>query len=127
MPARLQTHNDLFTLGDQLDRRNLMVRVANEIATGKAPMVLGVHGDWGAGKTSFLCQFERSLSGRSTVVPEAAAQATMYPAVFTVWFEAWRYQNEPNPVVALLHEICRQLPAHEKIKDSLGKGMRDAR
>lgn len=124
MPACLQTHIDLPALEDQLGRRTLLRRVANEIATGKPPMVLGIHGDWGAGKTSFLCQLEQYLSGRCTIIPATAPTAIDYPEVFTVWFEAWRYQNESNPVVALLHEICRQLPAHEKIKESLGKGLR---
>ncbi|MBV8213984.1 MAG: AAA family ATPase [Verrucomicrobia bacterium] len=124
MAARLPTHNDLPTGQDTLGRERLVQRVAREIATGDPPLVFGVHGDWGAGKTSFLCQLEHELTEQCSLFPKAKPRSRVcsdITDVFTVWFEAWRYQYEPSPIVALLHEICRQLPRHKKIYDGLKK------
>ena len=124
MGARLATHSDSPTFEDKLKRGDLVRQIAREIATGTPSQVFGIHGDWGSGKTSFLCQLEHELTGLCSICPEAKAQKRICEEinhVFTVWFEAWRYQNEPTPVVALLHEICRQLPRHEKIKRVLTK------
>jgi ABC-type dipeptide/oligopeptide/nickel transport system ATPase subunit len=126
MVARLPTHNDLPTFEDKLGRETLVQQVALEIATGRPPLVFGIHGDWGSGKTSFLCQLEHELTGECSLYPEAdqpkrSGACEDIEHVFTVWFEAWRYQHEPSPVVALLQEICRQLPKHAKIKEVLKK------
>ena len=123
MSARLPTHNDLPSFECKLGRDELLKQVAHEIAEGTPPLVFGVHGDWGSGKTSFLCQLENELSGRFTLFPEVQRTRLCQEIdnVFAVWFEAWRSQHEPAPAVALLQEICRQLPNHAKVKEVLQK------
>ena len=46
--------NDEPTLADRLGRYAVVKRIGDAIATCDPPLVLGIHGDWGAGKTSFL-------------------------------------------------------------------------
>ena len=124
MVAHMPLHSDLSTFEDKLGRERLVQDVARAIAVGQPPLVFGIHGDWGSGKTSFLCQLEHELTGACTNHPEAKEckrHCEEIDNVFTVWFEAWRYQYEPAPVVALLQEICRQLPKHEKIQQNLKK------
>lgn len=82
--------------------------------------MFGIHGDWGSGKTSFLHQLHWYLSG---VCPESQASEDRIEVpgewvgwkaredITVVWFEAWQYQCEANPIIALLHEIRKQLEA----------------
>jgi predicted KAP-like P-loop ATPase len=93
---------------DRFGRRGLASEIAEVAATADPPLVLGVHGDWGSGKTSFMRQ-----------VQDALAQAGHAERIVTVWFEAWRYQNEPAPLVALLQEMRRSFPPFEKAKSKM--------
>ena len=119
-------HNDEPALLDTLERVPLIEEVGEAVARSTPPQVFGVHGDWGLGKTSFLHQVQWYLTGECPQQPEATtlemkrraraegAAATQrsgqhQAAVQAVWFDAWRYQNEEAPVVALLHEIRAQL------------------
>lgn len=90
-------HSDSPTLDDTLDRQGLVADMSRRAMLCDAPQVLGLHGDWGSGKTSVLLQLkaelEMSFSGAATVV----------------WFEAWRHQNEAAPIVALLHAMRERL------------------
>ena len=111
-------HNDEPTLVDLLDREFLVKEVSEAVATCAPPQVFGVHGDWGLGKTSFLHQVQWYLTGECPPqAPEETQRATTakvpggkyQKTIRTVWFEAWRYQHEEAPVVALLHEMRSQL------------------
>ena len=116
-------HRDDCTIDDRLDRRRLVRTLAEQIAADQAPMVLGLHGDWGSGKTSALKAIQYHLDNREQSATAAdGLEAGLYRAnVFTVWFEAWRYQHEPVPVVALLHAMRRQLSLWNQTKDRTRK------
>jgi hypothetical protein len=107
----LHTHNDEPVVRDFPGREALVRQVAVEIARCNPPQVFGVHGDWGAGKTSFLCAVEKVITGRCRKLADNAAVPPdpVFKDTSVVWFEAWRYQHEPAPVIALLHEMCSQL------------------
>lgn len=114
--------NDEPVLIDELGRNELVHDVARDVAKRPAPLVIGVHGDWGAGKTSFLHQLHWRLSGdcpqQTEEEREQAKQISVLPDashVTVIWFEAWRYQHETAPVVALLQEIRMQLPLVPKL------------
>ncbi len=118
--------NDEPTLIDRLDRTSLVKEVGDFVASTSPPQVFGIHGDWGLGKTSFLYQLQWYLTGdcpqqvesekiklEETNAIEKGAHAKH---VRVVWFEAWRYQYDEVPVVALLQEIRSQLHWSVKIR-----------
>lgn len=116
--------SDAPTLDDVLDRADLAKALALDCLECTPPRVFGVHGDWGAGKTSILrtVQWALSKSCPDAIKPTEEVATRLERVVLqdadtksrVVWFEAWRYQNEPAPVVALLHEIRGQLALHVK-------------
>ena len=127
-------HNDEPALLDTLERGSLIEEVGEAIARCTPPQVFGVHGDWGLGKTSFLHQVQWYLTGDCPQQPEPvtdemkkkakdagadapAQKCGVYKAtVQAVWFDAWRYQNEAAPVVALLHEMRAQLSGQLRLR-----------
>ena len=139
-------HNDEPVLKDTLERGRLIEEVGDAIAHCTPPQVFGVHGDWGLGKTSFLHQVQWYLTGDCPQQPERvircmddkrkAAEArgeaptqrggVHCDAVRTVWFEAWRYQNEAAPVVALLHEMRAQLSWRSRVAGSASRAAKVA-
>ena len=132
-------HNDEPALLDTLERGLLINEVGEAIAHCKPPQVFGVHGDWGLGKTSFLHQVQWYLTGDCPQQPEAvteevkkqapdvenntqAQECGKYRAVVqAVWFDAWRYQNEDAPIVALLHEMRTQLSWGTRVVDAVDR------
>jgi predicted KAP-like P-loop ATPase len=104
-------HRDEFTLQDHLGRRLLIRAIGEVVAKDKPPMVLGLHGDWGSGKSSALRSIRYHLTNDNALGETVAdLDGGLHSGhVVTVWFEAWRYQNEPAPVVALIQEIRRGL------------------
>lgn len=143
----MSTHDDQATLIDSLERVPIVDKLATAVMTCTPPRVYGAHGDWGAGKTSFLHQLHRTLDGIPSrkdwvereerrrnginIKQEAGSHPCRcaFPTqrwsqeedALVVWFEAWRYQHEAAPVVALLHEMRGQLGWLTRAKNEVMK------
>ena len=140
--------NDHPTYADPIGRLDLLKEVGQHIQSCRPPQVVGVFGDWGSGKTSFMRSLQLYLAGVHSR-PDALAITTKqnksqaeekefngikrildaensckgYPVI---WFEAWLYQAEDVPIVALLHEIRRQFSPGSQFWEMLTVGGRTA-
>lgn len=125
-------NNDLPTLDDHLAWQEEIKRLVRRLSQCPTPHVFGIHGDWGSGKTSFMRQLQFALGGE--IINGATVQRNAEAAewqtelrneheknVVTVWFDAWRFQNEPSLVVALLQEMRKQLPTSKAFKARAGE------
>jgi hypothetical protein len=129
-PAKGQLHSDQWTFADDLDHARHVENVATLICECDPPFVLAIHGDWGSGKTSFLQKLRLYLAGERSGIAKANDWGkTLWPKTYrngydeleTIWFEAWRYQFETTPAVALLNEIRAQLTLATKLVGEAGK------
>ena len=132
-------------------RISLVRRLAQDVRRCQPPEVYGIHGDWGSGKTGFLQRLQYELAGEcgqnsegETLLEKEAERAEhekegrkdrrrpsepvwwtdrqlAWKQVVPIWFEAWRYQNEAAPIVALLQEMRSQLSHSSKIMEFIGK------
>ena len=124
-------YNDEPTLLDYLDRKLLIEEVSDAIINCKPPQVFGVHGDWGLGKTSFLHQVQFYLTSdcpqqNQEQINEAlrcnSHESQSENALRAVWFDAWRFQYEDAPVVALLQEMRAQLSWGHQFAKNVKRG-----
>lgn len=92
-PKRGGILNDEATTEDCLDRLRYASALARICETCDTPMVIGIFGGWGAGKTSLMNLIECELA------PDRVA---------SVRFDAWQHQHDENPALSLMHTIVEQ-------------------
>ena len=119
MDANYST-NDAPTLDCQFGNSEFIQNLAEEVRNSPSPKTLSITGCWGSGKTSALAQLYFELTGESPPGYGTARSSSNSP-IKGVWFEAWRYQSEAVPIVALLHAIKNQFSSTEKFIDKAGK------
>ncbi len=75
------------------------------------PVTLGVHGDWGAGKSSILKMTEEALKGE--------------PRTLCLWFNGWVFEGFEDAKTVVLETIVAELkrarPASQKVLDAAKK------
>ncbi len=90
------TLSDEPVMEDALKRYEYVDCLAELARSATPPMVIGVFGEWGSGKTSMLHQVRARLDDDSS-------------GCATVWFDSWLHQYDENPVLPLLHAIVTDL------------------
>ncbi|MEU7713284.1 P-loop NTPase fold protein, partial [Micromonospora chalcea] len=86
--------SDAATLDDKLGYRQFADALAGSIADiddANTPWTVGVYGEWGSGKTSFLMMVRQTLRERH--------------GIEAVWFNAWKYAREEDLWSALMQTI----------------------
>ncbi len=90
--------NDHPSLHDHLGRDGLVTALHRTLRAGPlaTPMVAGVYGGWGSGKTTVMRMLEKRLKDE--------------PKVLTLWFDAWKYgRTEQTLWRALLLRLIEAL------------------
>jgi len=95
---------------------------ANTLATiilskdNKTPLVIGVYGNWGSGKTSLMQIVKTKVEEKRNIKENNQIPSFMHeedPNTFrpckTVWFNAWKYSKEEELWVSLIDAIGREL------------------
>lgn len=107
--------NDQETATDLLHYEAIartVVRFINE--TPDAPVTIGVHGDWGAGKSSVLKMTESAFKGKDRVL--------------CLWFNGWTFEGfeDAKTVVieTIVDELRRSRPTSTKVADAAKKVLR---
>jgi len=76
----------------------------------KTPFCIGIFGEWGSGKTSFMHLLQSRISQDQAV-----------PYVIPVWFNPWRYEKEKHLIIPFLKTIEREIGKYIEDQKGLGK------
>ncbi|MEM7624999.1 MAG: P-loop NTPase fold protein [Planctomycetota bacterium] len=135
-PLTFRLPNDEPVLQDYLGRDIEMLSVVDLVVNGEPPLVIGIQGDWGTGKSS-LMRSVQSLLDRKKRKEYGETEARLYPeevaeglgvanrvdklfresktpsaskidTLPTVWFNPWQHQFEKEPIFPLLDAIRHQ-------------------
>ena len=98
------TWNDHPSLDDHLGRDGLVKALFQTLRAGllATPMVAGVYGGWGSGKTTVMRMLEARLKAE--------------PKVLTLWFDAWKYGRTEQTLwrallLRLIEALAEKLPS----------------
>ena len=98
--------SDNETKLDMLNNRAIAKTVVSLIKDSKkAPISIGIHGDWGAGKSSVLKMIEEEIGKDNSDGVH----------IKCIWFNGWRYQGLEDSKSALMGAIITELEKDETI------------
>ncbi len=99
---------DKPTENDNLSFLKFVLPLATVIATTthkNTPLSIGIYGEWGSGKTSFMKMLDRELRDSYQIEP--------------IWFNAWKYDKEDNLWAALIQKILDESKIQGKLLQRL--------
>ena len=95
--------SDNETKVDLLNNKAIAKTIVSIIKDSKESVSTGVHGDWGAGKSSILAMVEEEVAEVAKKKEEKPFRATC------VHFNGWQHQGFENSKIALMSAIVSQL------------------
>ena len=71
----------------------------------KTPLVIGIYGPWGSGKTTLM----QTVSSHLRKINDEYKDKVHFRNIKTVWFQAWKYKEEEEILAALIEEIFKTM------------------
>ena len=97
--------SDNETRIDRLNNLAIAKTIVSIIKESKESVSVGVHGDWGAGKSSILAMVEDELS----TINESSDNKEKNVEYVAIRFNSWQYQGFEDAKIALMSAIVSQL------------------
>ena len=98
--------------------RTIAELIANK--KNKTPLVIGIYGPWGSGKTTLM---ETVKSYLESDVYEARE---IYRECKTVWFQAWKYDKKDEILAGLIEEILKAIKKDKSSEDRINRNFKKA-
>ncbi len=107
---------------------NTFARLIADPAT-RTPLVIGVSGKWGSGKTTLLRTLQAKLN-ETQALKENLSKVSFandddenknFRRCRTVWFNAWKYADEDELLVALVRVIVQTMADDDAVSQILSK------
>jgi formylglycine-generating enzyme required for sulfatase activity len=117
MKGSHNVHPDTPAVEDQLGFDTYVNTIAEMIGNPSfnTPFCIGIFGDWGVGKTSFMRQLEKELEKVNTP-----------PLPIPIWFNPWRYEKEEHLIIPFLKTIERGIDSYRGKDQSSKQGVIEA-
>ena len=96
--------NDEPAKEDRLNRDQYAEAFARLAETSETPLVIGLYGEWGVGKTSLMKIICEKLNKEKTK---------------SVWFDPWQHQFDESPALSLVHTLVETFEMREEGKKIL--------
>ncbi|TSA11333.1 MAG: hypothetical protein D4R73_04050 [Deltaproteobacteria bacterium] len=121
MAKQLNIRSDIYCEKDLLGFDKYVETLSGMIEDSdfKTPFCIGIFGNWGCGKTSFMHLLESRLK-----------EGNSSPYIIPVWFNPWRYEKEDHLIIPFLktiqHDIEKYIESQKGTKTRLAAGLKRA-
>ncbi len=82
--------------------KTLLDLIAN--SDNETPFVIGIYGEWGSGKTTLMQSVQKELDQDARYKENGSFRKCK-----TVWFQAWKYDDEKEILAGLVEEIFKTM------------------
>lgn len=110
--------NPDYSIGDDLLGFKTHVEVLSKMICAKnfkTPFCIGIYGQWGSGKTTFMRLLEDAVKNCGKDIAEDEKY------VIPVWFNPWRYAKEEHLIIPFLKTIQQEIDTYaNQNQDTLG-------